>query len=57
MEIENLKQQVNVAQRSFGSAIEIADYETAHILAELLQLLTRHILLCQKQQIEEAAND
>ena len=53
-EIKNLLVQIHVAQKSFDSAIELADYESAHIISERLQLLTRQVILCQKQAIDEA---
>lgn len=52
-EIQNLKTQLHLAEKSYLDSVEQEDYETAHLLAEKLQLLTRQIILCKEQEQNE----
>ncbi len=51
--LTNLKAQLHVAHKSFDAAVELADYESANILAQKLELLTKQIILCIKQELQE----
>jgi len=52
-EIEKLKTRVKIETACLQAAMELADYETAHICADALSILTRQILLCQQQAVQE----
>ncbi len=53
-ELSELKAQLSLAQSSLNAAIELRDYETVNILSEKITLISKQIMLCQKQQAEEA---
>lgn len=54
-EKQNIIVQLEVAQKSFNLAVELQDFESAHILSSKLQLLTRQLCLLEKQTAEEKA--
>ncbi len=52
-ELSGLMVQLHLAEKSYLDSVEAEDYETANILAERLQLITRQIILCKQQEAQE----